>query len=109
MYSRGNKMKKEIICTECNHIAETKYYCDTCGRDLIIGVPVTLSCGYGSPLDGEEYHFCNEKCAIKFLITEEVKNNPRTSIEFGRVKPERMDYIEKGAKLGKSKTTKEKK
>jgi len=69
-------MKKETICTECNHIAEINYYCDTCGDNLIIkylGIPITLSCGYGSPLDGEEYHFCDSICLSDFTDLEKKK------------------------------------
>jgi hypothetical protein len=63
-------MKKETICTECNCIAETNYYCDTCSDNLItkhLGIPITISFGYGSILDGEEYHFCTLKCLSQFI------------------------------------------
>jgi len=69
-------MKKEIICTECNHIAETNYYCDTCSDNLItkyLGIPITVSFGYGSDLDGEEYYFCNLKCLNQFIEAENKK------------------------------------
>lgn len=54
-------MKEEILCTEGNHIAETNYYCDICGKNLLYvcqGIPYELQCSYGSDLDGNIYHFC---------------------------------------------------
>jgi YHS domain-containing protein len=66
-----------------------EYRCDTCGIDLlkkIHGIPVELSFSYGHELDGEEYHFCSNRCLLKFIIAEENKNNPRTNIEFGKEK-----------------------
>jgi hypothetical protein len=59
--------------------------CDGCGTKLT-GIPITISFGFGSPLDGEKYHFCDFKCAIEFLILESAKINPRTDIEFGKEK-----------------------
>lgn len=69
-------MKKEIICNECSHISETNYYCDTCSDNLItkyLGIPITVSFSYGSDLDGEEYHFCNLKCILDFILNEQKK------------------------------------
>lgn len=69
-------MKKETICTECNHISEINYYCDTCSDNLITkysGIPITVSFSYGSDLDGEEYHFCSYKCLLEFIVAEEKK------------------------------------
>jgi YHS domain-containing protein len=66
-------MKKETKCNECNGIAETNYYCDTCEDNLIskfLGVPITIDFSYGSSLDGEEYHFCDYKCLLKFIVGE---------------------------------------
>jgi len=79
-------MKKENKCKECGGSFE-KYLCDTCGANLFLGVPITLSFGYGSNLDGsEEYHFCNYKCLLQFTLGELKKENPRTNIEFGKGK-----------------------
>ena len=67
--------------------AKFEYNCDTCGIDLlkkIHGIPIELSFGYGHELDGEEYHFCGNKCLLKFVIAEENKNNPRDIITGGR-------------------------
>ena len=63
-----------------------EYRCDTCGIDLlkkIHGIPVEISLSYGHELDGEEYHFCGNKCLLKFIIAEENKNNPRNNIITG--------------------------
>ena len=73
-------MKKRI------QIEEWEYYCDTCGNKLDTGVPITIAFGYCSNLDGEEYHFCSEGHAIRFLVDELRKQNPRTDIEFGKEK-----------------------
>jgi len=69
-------MKKETICIECNKIAETNYYCDTCSDNLItkcMGIPIIVSFSYGSPLDGEEYHFCSYSCLKSFIENEQKK------------------------------------
>jgi YHS domain-containing protein len=60
--------------------------CDTCGDNLItkfLGIPITISFGYGSNLDGEEYHFCSYKCLLKFVLNENKKENPRNDIITG--------------------------
>lgn len=72
-------MKKETECIECGKIAEVNYYCEVCGINLMtkyLGIPITISFGYGSNLDGEEYHFCYESHAVRFLEMEITKNNP---------------------------------
>lgn len=46
------------------------YNCDTCGDQLEIGVPITISFGYGHGLDGEEYHFCKYQCLLTFILDE---------------------------------------
>jgi len=66
-------MKKQMQCTECGQQSNSDYYCDTCGDNLITkcqGIPITISFGYGSNLDGEEYHFCNYQCLLKFIVEE---------------------------------------
>jgi len=83
------------------------FKCDTCGDNLItkhLGIPITISFGFGHNLDGEKYHFCSNKCLLKFIIAEENKENPRKDLEFGK-----MDCLIKGALIGKPKTVKEKK
>ena len=50
----------------------TEYYCDVCGKQIDC-TPVTLFFGYGSILDGEEYHFCCEGETIRFLADEILK------------------------------------
>jgi YHS domain-containing protein len=80
-------MRKEIRCEECNCVSDVDFSCDTCGKNLISscqGIPITIEFSYGSPLDGETYYFCNNKCAIDFLTKEEIKNNPRNDLEFGK-------------------------
>lgn len=50
-----------------------EYKCDTCGKDLlkeINGIPITVEFSYGSPLDGEEYHFCNYQHLLEFIVNE---------------------------------------
>jgi YHS domain-containing protein len=53
--------------------------CDTCGKDNLTGdcsqVPITINFGWGSELDGEEYHFCSYNCLIKFAENEQKKEN----------------------------------
>lgn len=61
---------KKLIQSE-----EYEYYCDTCGNQLEIGVPITISFGYGHNLDGEEYHFCNYQCLLPFILGELKKEN----------------------------------
>lgn len=66
-------MKKIIQCTECGQDSQPDYFCDTCGENLVTkfhGIPITISFGYGSNLDGEEYHFCEYKCLLRFIIEE---------------------------------------
>ena len=73
-------MKKETICLECNKISETNYYCDTCSDNLITkcqSIPITVSFGYGNPLDGEEYYFCSYQCLLDFISTEQKKEKNR--------------------------------
>lgn len=68
-------MKIETICIECNNISETNYYCDTCSDNIItkcLGIPITVDFSFGHDLDGEEYHFCNNKC-LSIFINEELK------------------------------------
>ncbi len=67
--------------------AKYEYHCDTCGIDLlkkIHGIPIEINFSYGHELDGEEYHFCGNRCLLKFIIAEENKNNPRDIITGGK-------------------------
>lgn len=63
-------------------------HCDKCGKDQIIGYAcevcgkkteceaIKVSFGYAHYLDGEEYHFCSDKCLYSFFeqeIKKEVK------------------------------------
>jgi hypothetical protein len=69
-------MIEKHVCGECGSSIGDHYRCDTCGKDLIIeylGIPITLSCGYGSPLDGTEYHFCDSICLLDFISAEQKK------------------------------------
>jgi hypothetical protein len=62
------------------------FKCDTCGDNLItkhLGIPITISFGFGHNLDGEKYHFCSNRCLLKFIIAEENKENPRNDIITG--------------------------
>jgi YHS domain-containing protein len=82
-------MKKTKKCKHCGASFGDTYKCDTCSKDLIenyTGIPITVYFGFGSQLDGEEYHFCNEGHAIKFLADELRKNNPETRFELGKQK-----------------------
>jgi hypothetical protein len=47
-----------------------QFNCDTCGQFLNQGIPITISFGYGSELDGEEYHFCSNECLLSFIEAE---------------------------------------
>lgn len=66
-------MKREFKCKECNQIWATNYNCDNCTKDLILtfsGIPITISFGYPHNLDGNKYHFCNNKCLNEFIDRE---------------------------------------
>ena len=66
-------MKREIHhCDKCGS-HETEYICDVCGKD---DIPFTLSCGYGSDLDGEQYEFCSFQCMLQFIKDELSKQEP---------------------------------
>jgi hypothetical protein len=76
-------MKKNINCESCQLPCGEEYLCDTCGKNLLneyYGVPLTLDCSYGSDLDGETYHFCDNKCLAEFLKSQEPKDD---RFEFG--------------------------
>jgi len=84
-------MKKieEHICKECgiNHIISETIICDTCGKDIIEekwGIPITINFGYGSELDGNEYHFDDLKCLLSFTLDEMKKENPENRFEYGK-------------------------
>jgi hypothetical protein len=62
-------MKKKEGCLVCGMKHDYSYECDICGEKLI-GIPITVLFGYGNILDGEEYHFCSEGHAIRFLADE---------------------------------------
>jgi YHS domain-containing protein len=64
-------MNKISYCEQCNSPHEN-YFCDTCGLNLTIDckLPIELSFGYGSGLDGEEYQFCSLKCISDFINAE---------------------------------------
>lgn len=83
-------MRKENKCKHCGSSFGDKYNCDTCGDNLItkyIGVPIIVSFGYNSNLDGEEYHFCNYRCLLDFILAEMKKLNPlNKDLEFGKKK-----------------------
>ena len=78
-------MKKLIYCKgcqcgSCNSCSKEpslheEYICDKCGTNLNQGIPITVSFGYGSSLDGTEYHFCNLKCLADFTNAELQKEN----------------------------------
>lgn len=78
-------MKKERICEYCGEAAKIgEYFCDTCSKDLIgefHGVPISVEFSYGSPLDGEEYHFCNYRCLLQFIVKELRKIDDANTIE----------------------------
>lgn len=44
-------------------------FCDNCGKEGDLVLPVTLMCGYGSIFDGETFDFCSDDCCAKFIIT----------------------------------------
>ena len=59
--------------------------CDTCGKKTDFGTsPIHLEFGYGSGLDGNEYHFDNLKCLFDFVIDEMKKGNPENRFEYGK-------------------------
>lgn len=70
-------MIKRKRCKHCNSFYENNYLCDTCGRKLYIGIPITLEFGFGADLDGEKYHFCNHKCLLDFVQAEFKKKENR--------------------------------
>lgn len=65
-------MIKEIKCDcgKCDCIIDRQYVCDICGENLNQGLPITISFGYGSGLDGTEYHFDKFKCVLRFVLQE---------------------------------------
>lgn len=67
-------MNKISYCEKCNSKHEN-YSCDTCGLNLTIDnkLPIEINFGYGSDLDGEEYHFCSLKCISDFINAERTK------------------------------------
>jgi hypothetical protein len=67
-------MKKHKICSKCYNIEE-EISCDTCGINLSFsyGSPITVEFGYGHTLDGENYHFCSNKCLLEFINNESKK------------------------------------
>jgi len=80
--------KSEQTCKECGKLKES-IICDTCGENLIkefFGIPVYLIYGYGSNLDGNEYHFCSNKCLFRFVAEELKKENPENRFEYGKEK-----------------------
>jgi len=82
-------MRNREKCESCGGYFKESYSCDTCGDNIITkcqGIPITISFGYGSDLDMEEYHFCGYKCLLKFILDEMKKENPRTYLEFGKEK-----------------------
>ena len=74
-------MKKARICKHCHTGFADIYLCDTCEKDLLKefdGVPITHE------LDGEEYHFCDYTCLLKFVIEELKKTQPKDDrFEYG--------------------------
>jgi len=88
-------MKKKIghwcdcgECTEKHYIDDgEQIVCDTCGKDIIEekwGIPITINFGYGSELDGNEYHFDDLKCLLSFTLDEMKKENPENRFEYGK-------------------------
>ena len=61
-------MRKVNRCKECNQVTDY-FICDTCGIKLL-QIPITVSFGYWHYLDGEEYHFCTNKCLRDFVNNE---------------------------------------
>jgi len=78
-------MKKLVYCDgckcgTCNSCGKEpgikeEYVCDTCGQNLSQGIPITVTFGYGSSLDGTEYNFCNYICLFKFIAAENAKES----------------------------------
>jgi hypothetical protein len=69
-------MKKITTCQCCEQETMISYICDSCGANLLekyLGVPISIAFGYGHGLDLEEYHFCDNGCAIEFLTKESEK------------------------------------
>jgi len=76
-------MKKEIKCDcdKCDCIIDTHYVCDVCGGTMPFET-ITMSFGYGSGLDGEEYHFDKYKCVLRFIL-EELKKEQKENYSVG--------------------------
>jgi len=67
-------MKKIIKCCDKCNSEDSIYVCDVCGKQ---DIPFTLSCGYGSDLDGEQYDFCSFQCMLQFIKDELSKQEPQ--------------------------------
>jgi len=76
-------MLKKIICERCGEESLKFYYCDQCGEELVAGIPFEIDCGFGSHLEGNDYHFCSIKCLTTFVLAENKKFNKQTNTLYG--------------------------
>ena len=59
-------MKVIQYCRECNKEEVIGYKCEVCGK-INTCEAITVNFGYRHYLDGEEYHFCGNKCIYYFF------------------------------------------
>jgi hypothetical protein len=52
-----------------------EYKCDTCGEKMYAPI-ITLTFGYGHPLDELQCHFCKDSCVLKYIASEIKKQKP---------------------------------
>jgi len=68
-------MKIIKTCKECKTSKFIGFECDFCNKEMNYD-SITITFGYEHSLDGEEHHFCSDKCAKEFfgiLIYEDEK------------------------------------
>lgn len=67
-------MRVDIRCEVCGCGHDVKYFCDTCGIDMAWEASITL-------INGDaEYHFCNYKCSLAFVLNEINKLIPQDKL-----------------------------
>jgi hypothetical protein len=61
-------------CPECGNNKPSDFKCDSCGKPLDIGIPITIHYGFAHYLDTLVVHFCCDECAIDYLKKEQLKD-----------------------------------
>lgn len=56
-------MKEIIKCVHCGGFTDILYKCDMCGENKWLPILTLI-------IDLEEYHFCNYKCLLQFILGE---------------------------------------